>query len=135
EPLLEGAGVLYVVDPSKPLRDDFLAEMEILRWTGRPRLALLNRRGEVPDAGEEAWRSRLGGAFNLVRTFDAHRARYDERLRLLKALLEIEERHRGRLEETIGLVEREWQQRREESAEVLIQFFEEALALKVGATL
>ena len=44
EPLAEGAGVLYVVDPAKPLRDDFLAEMEILRWTGRPRLALLNRR-------------------------------------------------------------------------------------------
>ena len=51
EPLIEGAGVLYVVDPGRPLRDDFLAEMEILRWTGRPRLALLNRRGgaEGPD--------------------------------------------------------------------------------------
>ncbi len=135
EPLLEGAGVLYIVDPAKPLRDDFLAEMEILRWTGRPRLALLNRRGEHPAPGEEEWRSRLGGAFNLVRTFDAHRARYDERLRLLKALLEIEERHRGRLEETIHLVEREWQLRREEAAEVLIGFFEEALSLKASATL
>ncbi len=135
EPLLEGAGVLYVVDPAKPLRDDFLAEMEILRWTGRPRLALLNRRGDTPDRGEEEWRSRLGGAFNLVRTFDAHRARFDERLSLLKALLEIDERHRERLEETIRLVEREWEDRREEAAEVLIGFFEEALSLKVSATL
>ncbi len=135
EPLLEGAGVLYVVDPTKPLRDDFLAEMEILRWTGRPRLALLNRRSETTGPDEEAWRSSLGGAFNLVRSFDAHHARYDERLRLLRSLLEIEERHRDKLEETIRLVEDEWERRREESAEIIIGFFEEALSLRVDATL
>ncbi|MBK1882521.1 GTPase/DUF3482 domain-containing protein [Luteolibacter pohnpeiensis] len=135
EPLLEGAGVLYVVDPAKPLRDDFLAEMEILRWTGVPRLALLNRRAANAGTDEEAWRKRLGGAFNLVRTFDAHQARYEERLRLLKALLEIEERHRGRLEETIALVEEEWDRRREEAVEVIIGFLEESLSLKVTATL
>ena len=135
EPLLTGAGILYVVDPAKPLRDDFLAEMEILRWTGRPRLALLNRRDNATGPDEEAWKSRLGGAFNLVRTFDAHHARYDERLRLLKALLEIEEDHRERLEETIRLVENEWQRRREEAAEAILTFLENALGLRVSATL
>lgn len=135
EPLLDGAGVLYVVDPAKPLRDDFLAEMEILRWTGRPRLALLNRRGEGEGADEENWRNRLGGAFNLVRTFDAHRARYDERLRLLRSLLEIEERHRPRLEEAIRLVENEWSRRREEASEAILTFLESALGLRVSATL
>ena len=132
EPLLEGAGVLYVVDPAKPLRDDFLAEMEILRWTGRPRLALLNRRGEDTGPYEEPWRTRLGGAFNLVRTFDAHRARYEERVRLLRALLEIDEGHRERLVETIGLVEEEWQRRREDAAEGVVGFLEEALGLRVS---
>jgi hypothetical protein len=135
EPLLAGAGILYVVDPAKPLRDDFLAEMEILRWTGRPRLALLNRRDDATGPDEEAWKSRLGGAFNLVRTFDAHHARYGERLRLLKALLEIEEAHRVRLEETILLVEDEWRTRREEAAEVALGFLEAALGLRVSATL
>ena len=135
EPLLEGAGILYVVDPAKPLRDDFLAEMEILRWTGLPRLALLNRHDGASGADEEAWRSRLGATFNLVRTFDAHHARYDERLRLLKALLEIEEGHRGLLEETIALVEDEWRQRREEAAEAAVDFLERALGLRVRATL
>ncbi len=134
-PLLEGAGILYVVDPAKPLRDDFLAEMEILRWTGRPRLALLNRRDDARGADEEKWRNRLGGAFNLVRTFDAHHARYDERLRLLKSLLEIEELHRELLEETIRGVENEWQQRREEAAEAILEFLEKALCLRVHATL
>lgn len=135
EPLLDGAGVLYVVDPAKPLRDDFLAEMEILRWTGRPRLALLNRRSATTGPDEELWRSSLGGTFNLVRSFDAHHARYEERLRLLKSLLEIEERHRSKLEETIQLVEDEWERRREESAEIIISFFEDALSLRVEATL
>lgn len=135
EPLIDGAGVLYVVDPAKPLRDDFLAEMEILRWTGRPRLALLNRRENATGGDEEAWKTRLGGAFNLVRTFDAHHARYDERLRLLKALLDIDESRREGLEETIRLVENEWTRRREEAAETLITFLESALALRVHATL
>lgn len=135
EPLLQGAGILYVVDPTKPLRDDFLAEMEILRWTGRPRLALLNRHGATAGPAEEAWKSRLGGAFNLVRSFDAHHARYDERLRLLKALLEIDEQHHGQLVETIGFIEQEWQQRREEAAEIILSYLENALALRVNATL
>ncbi|HVJ45908.1 MAG TPA: DUF3482 domain-containing protein, partial [Luteolibacter sp.] len=86
-------------------------------------------------ADEELWREKLGATFNLVRTFDAHQARYGERLRLLKSLLEIEERHRGKLEETIHLVEDEWVRRREEAAEVLVGFFEEALTLRVEATL
>ncbi|MFK7849376.1 MAG: DUF3482 domain-containing protein [Akkermansiaceae bacterium] len=132
QPLLDGAGVLYVVDPSRPLRDDFLAEMEILRWTGRPRLALMNQRGSVDPEDEERWREKLGSTFNLVRTFDAHRARYDERLRLMKALLEIEERHRGQLEETIALIDLEWDERRDEAAEVVREFLAEALELRVS---
>lgn len=135
EPLLQGAGILYIVDPAKPLRDDFRAEMEIMRWTGRPRLALLNRRHAAAGPDEEAWKISLGAAFNLVRTFDAHHARYDERLRLLKSLLEIEETHRPQLEETIHLVENEWQRRREEAVEAIISFLEDALTLRVSATL
>ncbi len=135
EPLLEGAGVLYVVDPSKPLRDDFLAEMEILRWTGRPRLALLNRRENSAGPDEDAWKTRLGASFNLIRTFDAHHARYEERLRLLKSLLEIEETHREQLRDTIRLIESEWQHRREEAVETIITFLAAALGLRVEATL
>ncbi|MFT4176312.1 MAG: GTPase/DUF3482 domain-containing protein [Luteolibacter sp.] len=135
QPLLDGAGVLYIVDPAKPLRDDFLAEMEILRWTGRPRLALLNRHADVTSEQEELWRERLGGTFNLVRTFNAHHARFEERLRLLKSLLEIEERYRPQLEETIRLVESEWDQRRDEAAERILTFLEKALCLRVSATL
>ena len=111
EPIVEGAGVLYVIDPSKPMRDAFVAEMEILRWTGRPRMALLNDRG-AGDTELEEWKSRLGSYFNLVRTFDAHQARFEERRRLLRSLLEIDEGHRAMLEEALDALEREWEMRR-----------------------
>ena len=39
-PLLQGAAILYVVDTSQPLERLHEAEMEILRLTGRPRLAV-----------------------------------------------------------------------------------------------
>ncbi|MBB5351781.1 hypothetical protein HNR46_002020 [Haloferula luteola] len=129
EPIIRGAGILYVVDPSKPLRDSFLAEIEILRWSGRPRLALLNPQGE--ETGYETeWRERLGTAFNLTRTFDAHAARFDERRKLMLALLQIEERHAERIERVLEAMDAEWDQRREDAAEALVDLMEKALTLR-----
>jgi hypothetical protein len=42
-PVLKGAAILYVVDGSTPFRENIMAEVEILRWTGQPRMALVNR--------------------------------------------------------------------------------------------
>jgi len=130
-PIIEGAGVLYVVDHSKPLRDPFLAEMEILRWTGRPRLALLNPQGSVSAEYDRAWRERLGTAFNLVRAFDAHAARYEQRRRLMQALLQIEESHAERIQRVLEAMDAEWAQRREEAVEAILDFLEHALVLRV----
>lgn len=136
-PLLEGAGVMYVVDPSLPVYDSFRAEIEILRLSGGARLAVLNRRGEYGDcvADHEAeWRVHLGQAFNLVRTFDAHRARFAARRDLLAALNQIDERDRAHLETTITLVDAEWEQRRERAAEQIQAFLIEALSLRERET-
>lgn len=129
-PLVDGAGLLYVIDPSKPLRDTFIAEMEILRWTGRQRMALLNEKEDEPEFCSD-WKERLGSYFNLVRTFDAHEARFDERRRLLRSLLEIDESHRDLIEETIAFLEEEWTQRQEESGEKVLSFLEKALSYRV----
>ena len=134
EPIVAGAGILYVIDPGRPLRDAFVAEMEILRWTGRPRMALLNDKGEGGRHLED-WKSRLGSYFNLVRTFNAHRARFEERKMLMRALLEIDESHQAQLEEAIELIENEWSERREEAADAILEMLEEALALRVEGRL
>src|SRR5699024_9001631 len=120
EPLLDGAGVIYVVDPDVPLYDSFRAEIEILRWTGRPRLALLNSHGDAAAAHENDWRAHLGTAFNLVRSFNAHRARFASRRRLLAALNQIEEAHQRNLDDTLALLDAEWAQRREQAAEAIL---------------
>lgn len=134
QPVVEGAGVLYVVDPSKPLRDAFVAEMEILRWTGVPRMALLNETSSNEERQNE-WRQRLGSYFNLVRTFNAHHARFEERRTLLKSLLEIDEKHRSRIEETIALIDSEWEQRREESVDLIMDFLSRALKHRESVTI
>ena len=130
EPLLQGAGILYVIDPGVPVYDSFLAEIEILRFSGRARLALLNQRGEDGGAREAEWREHLGKAFNLVRVFDAHRARFATRRDLLAALNQIDERDRAHLETTTALLDAEWQQRREEAAERIQSFLRSALKLR-----
>ncbi|NOX99238.1 MAG: GTPase/DUF3482 domain-containing protein, partial [Verrucomicrobia bacterium] len=128
EPVLEGAGIVYVVDGSKPVRPNHLAEMEILRWTGRPRMAILNNKGGGDDEFAEQWKKHLGESFNLTRGFNAHRARFRERIRLLQHLLEIEEGHRPVIEDTIRLLEQEWDQRRNDAADVMVELLENCLS-------
>ena len=130
-PILAGAGIVYVVDGSKPFRPDFVAEFEILRWTGRPRMAVLNNQSDDSDHSD-AWRKHLGEAFNLTREFDAHEAQFDERIRLLRHLLEIEDRQPDRISQTIDLVEAEWSQRRSEAADVILNLLEDGLTAVVS---
>ena len=130
-PILDGAGIVYVVDGSKPFRPDFVAEFEILRWTGRPRMAVLNNQSDDSDHSG-TWREHLGEAFNLTREFDAHEAQFDERIRLLRHLLEIEDRQQARISKTIDLVEAEWAQRRDEAADTILEFLEAALTAEAS---
>ena len=89
-PIVAGAGILYVVDGSRPYGRQYEAEMEILRWTGRPRMALIN----LIAAGDhvEQWRAALGQYFSIVRVFDAVRADFGKRIELLRAFGAIDER-------------------------------------------
>ena len=42
QPIIAGGGILYVVDGSVPFGSEYEPEMEILRWTGRSSMALIN---------------------------------------------------------------------------------------------
>ena len=110
EPILEGAGILYVVDASKPYRANYEAEMEILQWTGRPRMALINTIGA--DDHVEEWQRALGQYFNIVRSFDAHDSGFEERIRLLRAFRELDGGAAPAIAEAIEGLERDWAERR-----------------------
>lgn len=96
KPIVDGAGILYVVDGSRPYSDRYQAEMEILRWTGQPRMALINLIGSGDYVDE--WRSALGQYFSIVRVFDAMQAHFSKRIELLRAFGAIDERWAASLE-------------------------------------
>ena len=129
EPVAAGAGIILVIDGSKRIKEKDRIEMELLRLTGRPRMAILNNlsnhRQHMP-----AWHDALSKAFNSVREFNAHRATYDERLKLLEALKSIDQRWEPRLEKTIDAFRRDWERRIEQTAATVIELIKEALTYR-----
>jgi hypothetical protein len=123
------AGILYVVDGSVPYGPEYEAEMEVLRWTGRPSLALINPIGKADHV--EAWRAALGQYFRIVRVFNAVTAEFDKRLELLRAFGQLQEPWRQPLDEAVAALEADRSRKRRESARELAALLSEALTLSV----
>ncbi len=129
-PVAEGAGIILVVDGSKRIKEKDRTEMELLRLTGRPRMAILNNLSNVTKH-MLAWQDALNKSFNAVREFNAHRATYAERIALLSALKTIDQRWEPTLKETIRTFERDWERRIDESASTIVDLMQDALTYKV----
>ncbi|MBI5851169.1 MAG: GTPase/DUF3482 domain-containing protein [Planctomycetes bacterium] len=125
DPILAGAGILYVVDASSPVEPANEAEMEILRWTGQPAMALLNR-VRARDHGD-AWRPVLRQFFHIVREFDAHRARFPDRIALLRGFREIRPEWSDAIDAAVAAMEREGNERCNRSATAIADLVVEAL--------
>jgi hypothetical protein len=128
-PILKGGRILYVVDGTVPYSRDYEAEMEILRWTGRPRMALVNRIGGGNHV--EEWTKALGQFFSIVREFDANHARFDDRIRLLESFRELDPESRASLDSAVKLLGREQERRRREAARVVSGLLVDALTQRV----
>jgi hypothetical protein len=124
-PILAGASVLYVVDGAHPFRPNYEAEMEILRWTGRPGMALVNRIGEG-DHGAE-WRRALEQYFRVVRDFDAFSVTFEERMALLRAFRELRVEWRQAVDAALGALAAERRRRREAAALEIADLVADAL--------
>lgn len=124
-PLLEGAAILYVVDTSQPIERLHEAEMELLRLTGRPRLAVLNATKEpVHDA---AWRARLGQQFGGVHEFNAHRASAHDRAELLRAMSTLSAEWKKPLRDAADALEADWKRQLRDAATILVELLDDAL--------
>ena len=121
----EDAGIIYVVDGSEPLLEIHIAEMEILRLTGQPRLAIINRTKAEDHLGE--WRRRLGLHFNAVREFNAHYASFSDRVELLETLAGIEQRWKPRLMDAVAIFREEWKKRLDDCADIIFDLLTDAL--------
>lgn len=125
QPILHGGSHIYVVDASSHFEPSSEAEMEILRWTGQPGMAILNRTRDR-DHGAE-WRPVLGQFFHVVRAFDAHRATFADRLDLLRGFREVRQDWRAPMDRAIAVMETEWRGRCQRAAAAIAELMTRAL--------
>ena len=127
QPLLRGAGIIFVVDGSRPLRNMDKAEMEILRLTGCPRMAIINCKDEE-TAWLAKWQSEFRKHFNSIRLFNSCQATYRERIELLESLKSIDQDLQPVLDKVVTAFEQDWRERNNQVVELLLGFLEEGLA-------
>ncbi len=129
-PVRRGAGIIYVVDGARPLRRDDTAEMEILRLTGRPRLAILNCKDQETRY-LESWKNAFRKHFNAVRVFNAHKATYAERIALLETLKNIDQDWQKPLGQVISAFVTDWRQRNRSTARIICDLLEQCLSFNL----
>ena len=133
EPVAEGAGIILVVDGSKRIKEKDRVEIELLRLTARPRMAILNNLTSQ-DRYMGQWQDALSKAFNSVRIFNAHRATYDERIKLLSALKSIDQRWEHLIEEAIDAFAHDWERRTDQAVTTILDLLKDALSFQVSRT-
>ena len=124
-PIVEGAGIIYVVDGSCPFGPEYEAEMEILRWTGRPSLALINPIDN--DEYVEQWTAGLGQFFRTVREFDAHRAETQKQLDLLELFGHLDTQWQQPLRQAVQLLREDRQMQHHGASELITALIFDAL--------
>ena len=126
EPVMAGAGIIYVVDGSKPYGEEYEAEMEILRWTGQPSMALINLIDETDYVDE--WRRALGQYFTMVRLFNPMKATFPQHLSLLQSIAQLKEEWIAPVNESIELFKAFHEQMFEQTAESITQLLYRSLS-------
>ncbi|MFV0438335.1 MAG: GTPase/DUF3482 domain-containing protein [Desulfopila sp.] len=130
-PLARGAGIIYVVDGSRPVRNVDRAEMEILRLCGRPRLAVINCKEDQQDE-LTSWKNEFRKNFNANRLFNAHRATYAERISLLEALKAIDQDWQAPLDQVVRAFKADWQARNTATVEILLAMIRDNLSYSIS---
>lgn len=125
-PLLSGAAIIYVVDGSRPLRTVDKIEMEILRLSGQPRMAIINCKAEHAEYLQD-WQEEFRKNFNISRQFDAHKATYLERISLLEALKAIDQDLETQLKNIITAFKDDWKSRNEQVIQISFELLHSCL--------
>jgi len=126
EPIIAGAGIIYVVDASKPYGAEYEVEMEILRWCGQPSMAILNLIGE--EDYREQWKSALGHYFRLLRTFNPIEATFHDHMDLLESMAQLNEEWTRDIKRAIDVLEGLYNQKVEQSVDLIIKGIQRSLS-------
>lgn len=130
-PLAKGAGIIYVVDGSRPVRPDDLAEMEILRLTGRPRMAVINSKTDEKDYTPD-WRLEFRKHFNAVRVFNSNTANFSDRILMLESLKSIDQDWEPDLTRVVEAFKKDWKKRHEIAGAMILKTLESCISHSVS---
>lgn len=133
-PIAKGAGIIYVVDASRPVREDDLAEMEILRLTGRPRMAVINSKNTEKDYTAQ-WKQEFRKQFNIIRVFNSNTACFSERMRMLESLRAIDQEWENDLTEVIQAFKQDWEKRNQLAASYISETIGKCLSYSISQTI
>jgi hypothetical protein len=137
-PIMAGAGILYVVDGAQAVTPADEAEMEILRWTGQPRMAVINPMGNPTQdspATLEQWQLSLGQFFQWVRLFNPLNASLAERQSLFRAMGELAPGWNQPLQQLCGLLQRRDAERQQQLSQSLARYWCEQMLKREPVTL
>jgi len=132
KPILDGGAILYVVDASKPYSSDYETQMEILRYTGAPSIAILNYIDNSDYTKE--WNIALGQYFRIVKPFNPMQYSIKEHKSLLEALSHINPLWEDDIKESIKYLEIFYNQILEKIAFVIADSIYKMLSLKIEST-
>jgi len=125
-PIMEGAGIIFVVDGSKPYGEEYEAEMEILRWTGQPSMALINHIDEEDYTQE--WRRALEQYFRIVRSYDPMQTTIEQKISLLEAMAQLKEAWSAPVKHSIALFQEHQEQKLKQGAKTITHLIRSALS-------
>lgn len=132
EPIMESDnGILYVVDGSSPFNPACIAEMEILRMTGRPRMAVINQTDERDFIDE--LKEKLSPYFKTT-VYNTHQATTEDRLGLLESFKGIDDTWREPIDSVIQSLRHELTRRKEEVARAIEFLLVRTLSYKETAS-
>lgn len=132
-PILDKGGIIYVVDGSRPMRRVDKMEMDILRLTGRPRMAIINCKDDDFRYLDD-WKSQFNRHFNLTRIFNAHKATYSERIALLENLKSIDQDWEQALSLVVTSFKKDWAQRNALTAATICELIKECATYTTHTT-
>ena len=127
EPIMEGAGIIYVVDGSQPYGEEYETEMEILRWTGQPSMALINHIDETDYSDE--WKKALEQYFRMVRTYNPMQATLEEHMSILESMAQLKEEWIAPVKASIKLLKQYKGQMLERSALLLSRLVYDSVSM------
>lgn len=132
-PILDGAAILYVVNGDEPYRKNYETEMEVLRYTGQPAMALINRSESSEHIAD--WLRALNQYFKLVRLFDAHAVTWEKRRKLLEAFITLEPSWERPIDEALQALQAQQERRHYQVANIVADLLVDAVTLYLTAGL